>query len=81
MIGVELRGPGGPGGPDGSERGGGRLAFETAKAALRRGLLILPSGGYGNVLGLAPPLVITEGQLDTAAGILDASIGEASRGR
>jgi 4-aminobutyrate aminotransferase-like enzyme len=74
MIGVELRGPGRDG-----ERTGGRVAFAAAKAALRRGLLILPGGSFGNVIGLAPPLILTREQADAGIAILDEALAEAAR--
>jgi 4-aminobutyrate aminotransferase-like enzyme len=49
MIGIELNRPG--------------LAFECAKKALQRGLIVLPSGPLGNVVSLTPPLTIAESQL------------------
>ncbi|MFH1263243.1 MAG: aspartate aminotransferase family protein [Pseudomonadota bacterium] len=49
MIGIELCRPG--------------LAFECAKKALQRGLIVLPSGPSGNVVSLTPPLTISERQL------------------
>ena len=45
----------------------GRIVVE----ALRRGVLLLGGGIYGNVLSFSPPFVITEAQLDAALAVLD----------
>lgn len=51
------------------------LAKAIVQAACRKGLLMIaPIGFYGNVLRLAPPLVIEEAQLDTALDILEETI-------
>jgi 4-aminobutyrate aminotransferase len=55
MWGVECVDAGGH--PDGG------LAIECLTRALRRGVVMLAAGPAGNVLQLAPPLVITESQL------------------
>ncbi len=49
----------------------GRL-FEETKA---RGLLIGKGGLYGNVLRIAPPMTVTEAEIDEAADVLVRIIG------
>jgi 4-aminobutyrate aminotransferase-like enzyme len=44
----------------------GRIVVET----LRRGVLTLGGGIYGNVLSLSPPFVLTDAQADAALSIL-----------
>jgi 4-aminobutyrate aminotransferase len=39
------------------------------RRCLERGLVLLTCGTYGNVIRWIPPLVVTEGQIDTAVGI------------
>lgn len=53
MIGIELQ--------KGKQTG---LAFECAKRALQKGLILLPSGPDGNVVSLTPPLTISGRQLE-----------------
>jgi len=48
----------------------GRLLEECRK----RGLLIGKGGLYGNVLRIAPPLTVTEQEIDTAARIIAESV-------
>jgi 4-aminobutyrate aminotransferase len=51
------------------------LAQRVVLEACQRGLLMIaPIGSYGNVLRLAPPLVITEQELDAGVDILDAAL-------
>ncbi|HUT75156.1 MAG TPA: aspartate aminotransferase family protein [Armatimonadota bacterium] len=55
------------------------LAQRVVLEACQRGLLMIaPIGSYGNVLRLAPPLVITEQELDTGVDILDATLSAAT---
>ncbi len=56
MIGIEL----------GSEDGGpaAGLGARVAEAALGRGLLVLPAGGQGEVVEIAPPAVSSDAQVD-----------------
>jgi 4-aminobutyrate aminotransferase / (S)-3-amino-2-methylpropionate transaminase / 5-aminovalerate transaminase len=46
------------------------LAGRVVVEALRRGVLLLGGGLYGNVLSLSPPLMITEAQVDAALTVL-----------
>lgn len=62
MIGVELRPVGGV--------PAGVLVGKTMTAALRRGLVLLPSGPGGAVLQLTPPAIISEAQVATLVRIL-----------
>jgi 4-aminobutyrate aminotransferase-like enzyme len=55
MLGLELRR--GNGSPAGTE------AMTLIKRLLRRGFILLPEGGHGNVISLTPPLTITKRQL------------------
>lgn len=52
------------------------LAKQASYAAIKRGLLIYPGGHYGNVLAFLPPLIIEEGHVDTAVGIVDEVLRE-----
>jgi 4-aminobutyrate aminotransferase len=54
--------------PDGARAG--RLLEECRK----RGLLVGKGGLYGNVLRIAPPMTVTEEEVDTAAGIIADSV-------
>jgi 4-aminobutyrate aminotransferase / (S)-3-amino-2-methylpropionate transaminase / 5-aminovalerate transaminase len=46
------------------------LAGRVMVESLRRGVLVLGGGLYGNVLSLSPPFVIADAQLDAAVGVL-----------
>lgn len=50
------------------------LAFGLAKAALALGTIVLPSGVRGDVITLAPPLSIGEGQLTRALDLLERAL-------
>ncbi len=47
-------------------------AFAVVTEALRRGVLLLGGGLYGNVLSFSPPFVITREQLDAALDVVEA---------
>jgi len=51
------------------------------EAAKRRGLLIGKGGLYGNVLRIAPPLSVTQHEVEEAADILLAAIDEVEAAR
>jgi 4-aminobutyrate aminotransferase/(S)-3-amino-2-methylpropionate transaminase len=53
-----------------------QLATRVRAACRERGVIIGIGGFSGNVLRIQPPLVITEEQLDSAMGLLDAALGE-----
>ncbi|MBI4542730.1 MAG: aspartate aminotransferase family protein [Gemmatimonadetes bacterium] len=46
------------------------------EATKRQGLLIGKGGLYGNVLRIAPPMLISEGDIDEGARLLDRALGE-----
>jgi len=51
-------------------------ANRLMEATKKRGVLIGKGGLYGNVLRIAPPMLVTESQIDTAMDLLDAALGE-----
>jgi len=58
-----------------------RLSSQVEQAALRHGLVTYPctgtiDGGPGDMMLLAPPLVITEHEMDEVLDILDLALGE-----
>lgn len=64
MVGVELVRD------RGTREAAPELAGRVVVEALRRGVLLLGGGIYGNVLSLSPPFVITREQLDAALRVL-----------
>jgi 4-aminobutyrate aminotransferase-like enzyme len=72
LMGVELVVPGGlvP---------NAAAAEKAMTLALAHGVLVLPSGRHGNVIGLSPPLTIAEPLLDAALDVVAACIREALR--
>ncbi len=58
----------------------GRLAWRLVTEALQEGLLLLPEGPAGNVIGLSPPLVVTEQEIEEALGIIDRLLERLARG-
>ena len=71
LLGVELRDP---------ESGtpARAHAWRTTVEALRRGLIVLPAGCFGEVIQLAPPAVLTETQRDWLVATLAAALHAAS---
>jgi len=67
MLGIETAEPG----TDAPDAGRASRLLEECK---KRGLLIGKGGLYGNVLRIAPPLTVTEQEIDTAAGIIAESV-------
>jgi 4-aminobutyrate aminotransferase-like enzyme len=63
MMGIEIV-EGKSGAPD------AKHAFEIVKAALRRGVIILADGIHHNIIGLTPPLTISEKQLEFAVEVI-----------
>ncbi|GGP67042.1 hypothetical protein GCM10010185_44870 [Saccharothrix coeruleofusca] len=68
MVGVELVGPGGE--PDPA------AAVAVLEGARERGLLVGKGGLYGNVIRLAPPMTLTEDELEEALAVLRETIAE-----
>jgi 4-aminobutyrate aminotransferase-like enzyme len=68
LIGIELCSKDGCSAP-----GGGAV---VAEAALRHGLLVLPAGGQGEVVEIAPPAVANDAQVDFGITCLVETIGE-----
>jgi 4-aminobutyrate aminotransferase/(S)-3-amino-2-methylpropionate transaminase len=50
------------------------LATAVAEEAARRGLLLLKAGLHGNCIRVLCPLVITDAELDEAAGAWEAAL-------
>jgi 4-aminobutyrate aminotransferase len=48
-------------------------------AALKRNLMLLSAGSYGNVVRIIPPLVTTAQEVELALGIIDEALAEAER--
>ncbi len=53
-----------------------RHAGAVVVRALQRGVILLQAGSDGDVITIAPPLVITKRQLDRAVDILDSAVGD-----
>ena len=53
-----------------------RETAEIIRRAMSRGVLLLRAGVYNNVVRILTPLVITDGQLDEALGVLEACLLE-----
>ena len=67
MLAVELRRDGKP---------DADLATAVAEAAMRRGLLILKAGIFGNCLRVLVPLVISDAELDEALAVWEEALEE-----
>lgn len=55
-----------------------KRATALMEATRRRGLLVGKGGLYGNVMRIAPPMLVSEEQVDEALGVLDAGLAEAA---
>lgn len=66
MAGLELRTAAG--------RPAGKQSLRVVQRMLRRGFLLLPEGEHGNVIGLTPPLTISESSLRRAVAALEACL-------
>ncbi|GLZ33518.1 aminotransferase [Lentzea sp. NBRC 105346] len=66
MVALEFVGPEGEPNP--------AIASAVLEETRRRGLLVGKGGLYGNVIRLAPPMTLTEDELEEALGILSASV-------
>jgi 4-aminobutyrate aminotransferase len=64
MVGIELVGPQGE--PDVAK------ALAVLEGTRERGLLVGKGGLYGNVIRLAPPMTVTEDEVEEALGVLEA---------
>jgi 4-aminobutyrate aminotransferase/(S)-3-amino-2-methylpropionate transaminase len=62
MAGIELRLPDG--------KPATEATMQAVKTMLRRGFILLPEGGHGNVISFTPPLTITRAQLAKAVNAL-----------
>jgi 4-aminobutyrate aminotransferase len=71
MIGVELVEPD-------SDKPSPKAASTVLEATRERGLLIGKGGLFGNVLRLAPPMTLTDGEVEEALGVLAESIAVAN---
>jgi len=57
-------------------------AAKVCAEAFRRGVFVLNMGSYGGrALRIAPPLIVTEEQVDAAVDVLDESMGAVERGQ
>jgi len=56
-----------------------QAASRVLEATRKRGLLVGKGGTYGNAFRIAPPLVVTRGQVDDALSILGDALAEALR--
>jgi 4-aminobutyrate aminotransferase/(S)-3-amino-2-methylpropionate transaminase len=52
------------------------LATEVVEAAMRRGLLILKAGMFGNCLRVLVSLVASDEQIDESLDVFEAAVGE-----
>ena len=68
MAGLELQHA--DGSPAGAE------TIEIVKRMLHRGILLLPEGEHGNVIGFTPPLILTEQQIQRTTRILKQTMVE-----
>jgi 4-aminobutyrate aminotransferase-like enzyme len=56
-----------------------QAANRVLEATRKRGLLVGKGGTYGNAFRIAPPLIVTRGQVDDALRILGEALAEALR--
>ncbi len=59
----------------GIEAGDAHAAARVTGAMLEAGYLVLPSGVHGDIVGLTPPLVLSDAQLGGALDALEAALG------
>lgn len=74
MVALELVRPSGRDGRDPDPA----LVKRVLAEALRRGLLLLSAGSWGQVVRIIPPLVTTSAEVDEAVAIIRESVGAAS---
>ena len=71
LLGIELTG-----GRDHAPAQG--AAVRVARSALKEGLLVLPSGAHGHVVGLTPAVELNDDQMRYAVRVLARTIREAT---
>ena len=69
MVGIELV-------EDQATKNPLRKARDISNAAIRLGLLVYPCGHYDNVIGLLPPLTVTNDQLVITCNLLEEALAE-----
>jgi 4-aminobutyrate aminotransferase/(S)-3-amino-2-methylpropionate transaminase len=74
MVGAELVRSAQSRAPDGA------LALAVMRRMLEKGVLLLPSGVYGQVLSFTPPFVITRDEIDEMIALLAETLDELIRG-
>jgi 4-aminobutyrate aminotransferase-like enzyme len=52
------------------------FALQVVKKLLHRGFIVLPDGEHANVIGFAPPLIVAEEELESAATVLEEVVYE-----
>jgi 4-aminobutyrate aminotransferase/(S)-3-amino-2-methylpropionate transaminase len=75
MVGAELVRSAQSRAPDGG------LALAVMRRMLEKGVLLLPSGVYGQVLSFTPPFVITRDEIDEMVELLTETLDELTGGR
>lgn len=70
MIGVEFR--------SGEGKPLKEIAKRVAKTSLDEGLMLLTCGPWDNTIRFIPPLIVTEGQIDTSLEVIAAAIAQAA---
>jgi 4-aminobutyrate aminotransferase len=63
---------------DANGRPDGATATDVQQACLRRNLLLLTCGSYGNIIRWIPPLVVTEAQINEALTIFNEALAEST---
>jgi 4-aminobutyrate aminotransferase/(S)-3-amino-2-methylpropionate transaminase len=74
MVGLELVAGAGSRTPDKA------LTARWLAGALRRGLILLSAGTYGNVVRVLAPLTVEDAVLDEGLDVMEAALGEAVEG-
>ena len=77
MVGVEFVDPQ----SGDSRRADGQFAERVLRAALRRRLIALSAGSFGQVVRLVPPLVTTTAEVELALSVFAAAVAEAASGQ
>lgn len=79
MVGMEIVDPGGKPDHQGHPPQSRELAGAIQSACLKRGLILEVGGRFSSTLRFLPPLIITEPELDTVAGIVRDAVKESFR--